>query len=57
MIFGFGQNPLLFQFQADLLSLEDIVGSGRLPTHIFLLDSLSLLRNQVLPNLDNYWFI
>ena len=33
------------------------MGSGRLPTHIFLLDSLSLLRNQVLPNLDIHWFI
>ena len=39
-------------FQADLLNLEDIVGSGRLPTHIFLLDSLSLLRNQVPPYLS-----
>ena len=28
------------------------MGSGRLPTHIFLLDSLSLLRNQVTPYLD-----
>ena len=37
----------LYLMQADLLSLEDQLGSGRLPTHIFLLDSLSLPRNQV----------
>ena len=34
--------------QADLLNLEERVGSGRLPTHIFLLESLSSPRDQVL---------
>ena len=41
-------NLYLYLMQADLLSLEDHLGSGRLPTHIFLLDSLSVPRNQVL---------
>ena len=41
-------NSYLYLMQADLLSLEDHLGSGRLPTHIFLLDSLSVPRNQVL---------
>ena len=34
--------------QADLLNLEERVGSGRLPMHIFLLESLSSPRDQVL---------
>ena len=42
------QDSINSTMQADLLSLEDQLGSGRLPTHIFLLDSLSVPRNQVL---------